>query len=150
MGTTNTSLLVHAIFSTKNREPFIASESQNHLWGYIGGIVRRRGCVLRAVGGVEDHVHLLLSLKADVSVAEIVRDVKANSSKWFRAACPANRFFAWQSGYGAFSVSPSRAASVSSYIKRQKEHHRKVSFQEEFLDFLMKHGVSYDERYLWK
>jgi putative transposase len=150
MGTTNTSLLVHVIFSTKNRKPFIPSDKKKPLYGYIGGIVRNLGNVLRAVGGMEDHIHLLLSLKADQSVAEIVRDIKANSSRWFRENYPRHGVFAWQSGYGAFSVSPSRAASVVSYIKRQEIHHRKMSFKEEFLDFLKKHGVAYNEQYLWK
>jgi REP element-mobilizing transposase RayT len=138
------------VFSTKNRELFMDEDIQPRIHRYIGGIARKHGAVVEAVGGTEDHVHLLFRLDADTSVAEIARLVKSNSSKWIHETFPRKTAFAWQTGYGAFSVSASRSATVKRYIERQKEHHRKVSFKEEFLDFLKKHGVEYDERFLWK
>jgi putative transposase len=144
-----TSSLFHCVFSTKERRPLIVPELQDRLWPYIGGIAR--DCRMRAlsVGGVEDHVLLLLSLPSTLAIAKAVQLVKANSSKWIHDEFPAQRDFAWQEGYGAFSIGKSQAPMTIGYIQGQKEHHRKITFQEEFLAFLMKHQIEYDPRFIW-
>ena len=143
------SLGVHIVFSTKNREPFIDEELGPRLYGYIGGIIRNVGSVLLAAGGIEDHIHLLVSLGRQTSIADLVRDVKSNSTGWVHETFPGRNRFAWQSGYGAFSVSRRVIGQVRDYIAIQKEHHRKESYKEEFVRFLREHGLEYDERYLW-
>ena len=143
------SLHHHLIFATKNREPLITDDIQPRLFAYIGGILRAQGCALKAVGGMPDHVHLLVSLDKQVSMAETMRIVKANSSRWVHETFPTLSSFAWQAGYGAFAVSYSHLGRVKDYLERQVEHHRKVTFLEEFLAFLKRHGIEYDERYLW-
>jgi putative transposase len=144
------SLHCHLIFSTKNRVPLITADIQPRLYGYWGGICQEQGNRLIAAGGLPDHVHLLVSLSRDASVAEVVRDLKANSSKWIHETFPASRDFAWQTGYAAFAVSFSNIAQVQKYLARQAEHHRKQTFQEEFVAFLRRHHIEYDERYLWE
>jgi len=116
---------------------------------YIGGIVRQATVIPVVVGGTDDHVHVLFSMRTEPSVAEIVRKIKAGSSKWIHETFPNLRKFAWQSGYGVFSVSKSRTAEVTRYIADQVEHHRRRSFKDEFLGFLEKHGIEYDIRYVW-
>ena len=143
------SLNVHVVFSTKNREPLIDRELAPRLYGYLGGIVRNTGSVLLAVGGVEDHVHLLVSLGRQSCVSDLVRDVKSNSSAWVHETFPDRARFAWQSGYGAFTVSVSLLARVREYIANQEDHHKKQTFQEEFREFLRRHGIEWDERYVW-
>jgi REP element-mobilizing transposase RayT len=144
------SLHHHLIFSTKNRLPLISPEVQPRLFEYIGGILRAEGCVLDAAGGVTDHVHLLVSLDKQLSISEALRIIKASSSRWVHETYPAALSgFAWQAGYGAFAVSYSHRDKVRNYLSRQAKHHRKVTFQEEFLAFLKRHEIEYDERYLW-
>jgi REP element-mobilizing transposase RayT len=144
------SLHYHLIFSTKNRLPLIAPEVQPRLFQYIGGILRAEGCVLQAAGGVADHVHLLVSLDKQLSISEALRIIKASSSRWVHECAPtALSGFAWQAGYGAFAVSHSHRDRIRGYLSRQAEHHRTVTFQEEFLAFLKRHEIEYDERYLW-
>jgi REP element-mobilizing transposase RayT len=143
------SLLVHVIFSTKNRLPDLSPKLAGRLFRYMGGIVRERKSVPLIINGPADHVHLLVSLPAAESIAELLRVVKTNSSRWVHEQFPAHKRFAWQAGYAAFTVSGSRAADVRAYIAEQQEHHRRVSFQEEFLTFLRKHGLAHDERDLW-
>ena len=144
------SLHYHLIFSTKNRLPLITPEIQPRLFEYIGGILRAEGCVLDVAGGVADHVHLLVSLDKQLSISEALRIIKASSSRWVHETFPAALSgFAWQVGYGAFAVSYSHRDQVREYLARQAEHHHKVTFQEEFLAFLKRHGIEYDERYLW-
>ena len=148
MSHTYSNLLVHVIFSTHERHPFIASEIQPDLFAYIGGIVRGlRGKAL-AVGGTTDHLHVLMRLPQDASVADVVRTVKANSSRWIHEKWP-KQTFSWQTGYAAFSVSESSVSDVTRYILEQPKHHQRRSFQEEFLTFLKKNGISYDSRYVW-
>jgi putative transposase len=147
MAQTFASLLTHVIFSTKNREPLIAREFQTELWAYLGGIVRNLEGKALVINGMADHVHLLVSLPPTVSVSDAVRVIKANSSKWLHQKRRAS--FAWQNGYGAFSVSSSAAPEVIEYICRQEEHHRRMTFQEELVAFLKKHQVEYDKRYIW-
>jgi len=141
--------LIHCIFSTKERTKSIAPALQERLWPYLGGLSRQRGVKALAVGGVEDHVHILLSIPATVSIAKVVQEVKAVSSKWIHETDPNQRFFSWQEGYGAFSVSISHARKTIDYINSQKEHHKTKTFQEEYVAFLKKHGIKYDEKYLW-
>ena len=143
-------LYCHIIFSTKNREPLIPGELQSRLYAYMGGVLRKEGDVLLAAGGMPDHVHLLASLTRQASVAEVVRVVKANSSGWIHETFPPMSNFAWQNGYGAFSVSASAVPAVKRYLAEQEEHHRTRTFQEEFVEFLRRHGIDYDERYLWE
>ncbi len=142
-------MYAHIIFSTKNREPFVDKSWQNRLYEYLGGICKGNKLALLAVGGMPDHIHLLVSMGREHSVAEIVRLIKSNSSKWIHEEIKGMQAFAWQSGYGAFSVSQSQLASVKKYIHGQEAHHRKLSFREEFLTFLKKHDLAYDERYVW-
>ena len=141
--------LVHCIFSTKDRTKTITPALQEKLWPYIGGISRQRGVKALAVGGIEDHVHILLSIPATVSISKVMQEIKAVSSKWIHETDPTQRFFSWQEGYGAFSVSISHAKKTIDYINSQKEHHRTRSYMEEYVAFLKKHGISYDEKYLW-
>ena len=149
MAHTFTNFLTHLIFSTKDRLPSIRPEIRDDLWAYLGGIVRELGGTAAIIGGAADHVHLLVGLPATVALADAVRVVKTNSSRSVRRGrdSPA---FAWQVGYGAFSVSQSNAAAVLKYIQGQAEHHRRVSFQEEFIAFLKKHKIDYDPRYIWE
>jgi REP element-mobilizing transposase RayT len=143
------SLLIHAVFSTKSRQPALSPDLSNRLFPYIGGIIRElRGTPL-AVNGPVDHVHLLFSIPANVSVSETLRVVKANSSRWVHDQFPLQSGFAWQSGYGAFTVSKSNLEDVRNYISAQQEHHRSVSFQAEFLALLNRHGIQFDTRDLW-
>lgn len=149
MSHTATNLLVHVIFSTKDRVPLVTAEIESDLHAYLGGIIRELGSVALSINGTADHVHLLLRLPANQCVSDIARLIKTNSSRWVHERWPEHRRFAWQTGYGAFSVSESSAASVRDYISNQREHHKKRSFQEEFLSFLRKNKITVDERYLW-
>lgn len=139
----------HLIFSTKSRDPLITADVQPRLFDYIGGIFRSEGCALISAGGMPDHVHLLVSMGRQISVSKAMGLVKANSSRWVHEAFPALSSFSWQVGYGAFSVSHSHLERVKTYLSRQAEHHRTMTFQEEFVAFLERHGLAYDERYLW-
>ena len=143
-----TNLLFHLIFSTKNRSPLIAESVEGDLHGYLGGIIRGEGGVLLEIGGMPDHVHLLARFKADASVAQMVRKIKAPSSKWMNERPDARERFEWQIGYGAFSVSESRVPAVRRYLRNQKEHHKRVSFRDELISLFKAHGIQYDERYL--
>jgi REP element-mobilizing transposase RayT len=143
------SLLVHAIFSTKNRLPDLTPDLAVRLFPHMGGIVRERNGIATIINGPLDHVHLLLSLPTTESLADLLRVVKTNSSRWVHEQFPGKREFGWQAGYAAFTVSASRAGAVRDYIATQQEHHRRVSFQEEFVTFLRKHGIAYDARDLW-
>lgn len=148
MGSTLCCHLVHIVFSTKNREPFIAASLAPRLHAYLGGIARNRKCEPVAVGGVDDHVHLLIGVHPSIALADLVRDLKANSSKWMHEGI-GDRGFGWQTGYAAFSVSRSNTTDVVNYIHNQREHHATVDFKGEFVAFLDKHGVEFDERYVF-
>lgn len=141
-------LLVHVVFSTKERHPWIADDMRTDLHGYLGGIARNIDAIPLIVGGVADHIHALIALPTKLSVADLVRTLKSNSSSWVHERWP-QRLFQWQNGYGAFSVSESNKDAVVRYIENQAEHHRQRSFQEEFLDLLNRHGIEYDPRYVW-
>jgi REP element-mobilizing transposase RayT len=139
----------HLIFSTKKRVPLLTPELQPRLFEYIGGILRAESGFLAAAGGASDHVHLLAALSRSTAISEALRIVKAKSSRWIHETYPDKRHFAWQAGYGAFSVSYSNLDSVKRYIARQAEHHQGKSFQEEFVEFLRRHKIEFDERNLW-
>lgn len=139
---------LHCVFSTKDRRPFITSALRSRLWPYLGGIARENGITALSIGGVEDHVHLLLSLPAMMPIAKVMQLIKGGSSKWVHDTFPDQRHFAWQTKYGAFSVSVSQVDKTVAYIEKQEAHHRKMTFQEEFITLLKKHRIEYDERYL--
>ena len=139
----------HCVFSTKERRPLITPALRDRLWPFLGGIARQNKMKAIEIGGVEDHVHILLSLPATMAIAKALQLIKGGSSKWVHETFPEHRLFAWQEKYGAFSVSESRVDAIVHYIKGQEEHHRKMTFQEEFLTLLKKHRIEYDERYLW-
>ncbi|HKR60331.1 MAG TPA: transposase [Pyrinomonadaceae bacterium] len=141
--------LMHCAFSTKERYPWIDTELAKNLWPYIGGIARRNRMKALAVGGVSDHLHTLLSLPGTMSFAKAVQLIKGGSSKWIHEELGLKKF-EWQEGYGAFSVSQSQVKKTIAYINNQKEHHRKRTFKEEFLELLNKHGVDYDPRYIFR
>lgn len=149
MGQTLTCLHYHLVFSTKGHQPQITADLRERLYDYIGGIIKDERGHLLAAGGTEDHIHLLVSLPTQPSVADILRVIKSNSSKWAHETFMQHRTFAWQRGYGAFSVSRSNDESVRRYIAAQEEHHRRTTFKEEFLEFLRRHEIPYDERYIW-
>jgi REP element-mobilizing transposase RayT len=138
------------VFGTEERAPLIAPEIRGELFAYMGGIVREMGAVLLAMNSMTDHVHILVSMPASLAVADMVRAVKANSSRWIHERWPERGKFAWQQGYGAFSVSESVTAQVERYIREQEQHHRALSFEDEFRVLLKKHNIAFDERYLWK
>lgn len=141
-------LLTHVIFSTKGRAGLITPEIRNDLFAYLGGIVRELGGTALLINGTGDHVHMLLRLPANLSVAECVRLMKANSSRWVHQRWPGRKDFAWQIGYGAFAVSTSNQNDVEAYIRSQPEHHKKISFRDEFVAFLRKNRIEFDERFV--
>jgi REP element-mobilizing transposase RayT len=148
MPSTHLCLDYHVVFSTKNREPWIGPAWRDELHGYVGGCVRELNGVPLAVGGIADHIHLLVGLKATHSLARVVQDVKRASSRWVHEARH-RAGFAWQEGYGAFTVSPSRVDGVRTYIGAQAEHHRTKTFAEEYVELLRESKLEFDERYLW-
>jgi len=141
-------LVLHLIFSTKGRQPLITNQIRGDLFAYLGGIVREMKGTALTINGTNDHVHMLIRIRPVQAAADIARAVKANSSKWIHEKW--NLQFAWQKGYGAFSVSESNVPAVSRYIATQEEHHKKRTFQEEYVAFLKKNNVQYDERYIWE
>jgi putative transposase len=148
MPSTHTSLHCHLVFSTKERLPLIAEEWRENLYAYLGGIVKGLDAIPLAIGGMKDHVHLLVGLKSSHRIDYFLRDLKADSSEWVHKDI-GGKTFSWQKGYGAFSVSPSNIEGAKKYIFNQAEHHRRKSFQEEYRELLQVSGIEYDERYLW-
>ncbi|MBK7404942.1 MAG: IS200/IS605 family transposase [Phycisphaerales bacterium] len=147
---TYSQILLHIVFSTKHREPWIERGIAERLYPYVGGIIRTEGGVLYDIGGVEDHVHLYLRWKPDKPVSDLMRKAKSGSSLWIHETFPALRAFAWQEGYSAFSVSKSQEDAVKRYIATQEEHHKKESFKSELLRLLQAHGIEFDERYVFE
>ena len=139
----------HCVFSTKQRQRVITKELQERLWPFLGGIARQNEMKAIEVGGVEDHVHILLSLPSTIPISKAMQLVKGGSSKWVHENFPEHRLFSWQEKYGAFSVSVSQLDNVVEYIRNQPSHHKTMTFQEEFLNLLKRHRIEYDERYLW-
>jgi putative transposase len=138
--------VMHVVFSTKDRRRIIPAEMKERLWSYTAGICKRQNIFVHAIGGVEDHIHLLLQFPATIAVSDAIKKIKANSSGWLADEIGK---FAWQAGYGAFGVSKSNTASVVKYIKNQEQHHRKMTFEQEFVALLEKHGIEYDSRYIF-
>lgn len=141
--------LHHCVFSTKERRPMITPQLQTRLFPYIGGIARENKIKLLAAGGVDDHVHLLISMPATVSVSKAMQLIKGNSSKWIHETFPEHRLFEWQQGYGAFSIGVGDVERTVNYINNQAAHHGKMDFKTELRLFLKKHGIESDERYIF-
>jgi REP element-mobilizing transposase RayT len=142
-------VLLHLVFSTKGRIPFIRSDIEDELWRELATICRTLGCPAHGVGGTADHVHIVCSLARTVTIADALREIKADSSKWIKRKGARYAEFAWQNGYGAFSIGQSKLDDLKGYIAGQKEHHRELTFQEEFRRLLRRYKVAFDERYVW-
>lgn len=140
---------VHLIFSTKNRRPLITNDVRDALHAYMATVLRNMGCPAEIINSVEDHAHILFTLGRTVALASAVEEVKKSSSRWMKTQGEGLGEFAWQAGYGAFGVSASRREAVRAYVANQREHHRTVTFQDELREFLRRHGVEFDERYVW-
>jgi REP element-mobilizing transposase RayT len=149
MANTYTSLHYHLVFSTKNRERWIMPEIEQRIWAYLGGIAKENKFHPIQIGGVEDHIHVLLGAPASAAPSKIAQMIKGGSSAWIHETFPHLQGFAWQDGYGAFTVSKSSVEDVANYIRNQREHHRTKTFQEEYRALLKKHQIDYEERYLW-
>ncbi|MBI3270014.1 MAG: IS200/IS605 family transposase [Planctomycetes bacterium] len=143
-------VLIHVVFSTKDRRAWIHREIEADLFAYLAATLKALGSPALLVGGTDDHVHILCSMSRTLAIADLVEEVKSGSSKWIKTKGQEYGQFTWQAGYGVFSVAPDRADAVKQYIAGQREHHRKRTFQEEYVAFLKTCGVPYDERYLWK
>ena len=149
MSRTFSQLFTHIVFSTKDRTPLIVPDLKPELHAYLGGLTRELKGKALTINGMEEHVHLLVSLPPAISISHALRFIKTNACKWVHEKWPPRSAFAWQLGYGAFSVSKSNVPEVMDYIRTQEEHHQKFNYQEEFLGLLRKHGIEYDERYVW-
>ena len=139
------SSLHHCVFATKDREKLLSADIRERLWPYLGGVARQNGMKALAVGGVADHVHVLLSLPATMSVAKAMQLLKGNSSKWVHETFPELRSFAWQEGYAAFSIGVSGIEETRAYIHNQEEHHRTRMYRDEVIAFLKRHGLPFEE-----
>jgi len=139
----------HLVFSTKNRQRSITPELKPKLYAYLVGIVKNLDGTATAIGGVDDHVHLLFHTPPKYALSDVIGKIKSNSSKWVHEEFPTSAHFGWQIGYGLFSVSESNVAAVKAYIDNQEEHRRRLTFQDEFVALLEKHGITYDPKYLW-
>jgi len=142
-------VIVHVIFSTKDRFPCLGPTVRPKLHAYLATVARNAGCEAYRVGGVADHVHLAIRLSRTLTIAELVETLKTSSSKWLKTQAPELGGFSWQRGYGCFSVGPSDLMVLTTYIDGQEEHHRTRTFEEEFRAFLNKYGVTFDEAYVW-
>ena len=142
-------VLVHLTFSTKERRPLIHPDVEDELHHYLGGVCRDNGCPSHGAGGTEDHVHICFTLSRTITLAHIVEEVKRSSSKWIKTKGDRYRSFAWQAGYGAFSIGQSGLDALRSYIATQREHHKKKDFKAEFRALLRKYNIEYDETYVW-
>ena len=149
MANTYTALFYHIIFSTKNRVSFLTPEIEPRVWEYIGGVARKHQMIALQVGGMADHIHALVMSPPTLAPSNIAKFLKGDSSKWLHEEFPHLSKFAWQEGYGGFTVSKSNLPTVIHYIQNQREHHRTMTFQEEYREFLQKHEIEYDERYIW-
>jgi len=143
------SILVHLVFSTKSREPFITPKIETELHPYLATIFREHNSPSLIIDGTADHIHALFALGRTITVADLVEEVKTNSSKWIKTKGQEFRSFHWQKGYGAFSIGQSNVEQLKRYIRNQKQHHRHVSFEDEYRDFLKRYKVQFDERYVW-
>ena len=142
-------VLIHLVFSTKNRVPVLSPAIRTELHPYLAVVLKNDNCPSLQVGGVEDHVHLLFALSRTRTMAQVVENVKTSSSKWLKTKSPALADFHWQNGYGVFSVGRSEVDGIIHYIRNQEEHHRVATFQDEYRKFLLEHEIEFDERYVW-
>ncbi len=149
MASTLTKILLHITFSTKDRANLIPAEFESELYAYIGGVCRNNGSVLLAAGGVGDHIHLFVNLGKTMALSDLMLNIKRDSSRWLKERFPVMQGFAWQEGYFAFSIGESMVARLRAYIADQKNHHQRVSFQEEVIEFPNSYGVEYDEAHVW-
>ncbi len=145
-----TKLTYHVVFGTKYRRRSIRGEFRARLWEYMGGTIRGLNGHLIEIGGVEDHVHILANLSPTVAISETIRDLKSNASKWVKALPDVNGNFEWQKGYAAFTVSYSQIGAVRQYIQNQEQHHGRKTFEEEYIEFLQRHEIEFDRRYLFE
>lgn len=150
MAQTLVSLLVHLVFSTKNRANLITPEIEPGLYKYVSGTLRKMESPCLKIGGTENHLHLLISQSKNIALAFLLEELKKSSSKWIKHQDASFRFFKWQEGYGAFTIGQSNVAALKRYIDSQKTHHRKKSFKDELRGLLEKYQVEYDERYIWR
>ncbi len=142
-------LYIHAIFHIKNNECHIRPEDENELYSYIGGIIKLSKSIPIIIGGTENHIHILCIMSKNISLADLMEDIKRNSSKWIKTKDIHYRDFAWQGGYSGYSVSQSKVEVVKKYIEDQKNHHKQQTFEEEYILFLKEYNVDYDEKFLW-
>jgi putative transposase len=149
MANTYSNLFYHIVFSTKNRVDFIDAQMEDRVWAYMGGIARKHGMTAVQVGGIENHIHGLTMSKPMHSPSQIAQWLKGESSKWIHEEFPELKHFGWQDGYGVFSVSKSNVPEVIEYIKNQRAHHAKQTFEDEYISLLKLHGIDYDERYVF-
>ena len=149
MAQTLVSLMVHVVFSTKQRRALITPAVEPELYAYLGGTAKNLASRCLAIGGTENHVHLLISQSKNMALSDLMEEVKKSSSKWIKTKGPQFRTFGWQDGYGAFTVGQSTVEALKQYIARQKEHHKRQTFEQELVAFLKKYRIEYDERYLW-
>ena len=149
MANTYTTLYYHIVFGTSKRLPVLSKDMQDRVWAYLGGIARDNDMTAIAVGGMNDHAHVLLRMRPTQTVSKATQLLKGGSSLWIHQTFPALRGFGWQDGYGAFTVCRHHVDEVAEYVRCQREHHRKKTFQEEYLGFLKEYGVEFDERYVW-
>ena len=149
MANTYSNIFFHIVFSTKGRINWITPDIEERIWAYIGGIARKHEVIAVQVGGTANHIHVLIMSKPRVSPSQLVQWLKGESSKWIHETFPELSKFAWQDGFGVFSVSKSNVSDVIEYINNQREHHSKQTFENEYLAMLKKHGIDYDERYVF-
>lgn len=149
MANSYTQLYVHCVFATHARFPAFSETRQKELYAYMAGIIRELGCFVHCIGGAEDHVHILLGLPPSILISEVVQKIKNNSSRFINQQNWLPGKFNWQQGYAAFSVSASARERVRAYINNQKEHHKRYSFKDEYISLLERHGIKYDERYVF-
>jgi REP element-mobilizing transposase RayT len=142
-------VLLHLVFSTKNRQTWIDDLIEEELFKYVGGICRELRCPSHRIGGADDHIHIACSFSRTIAISKLLEEIKSSSSKWMKTKGDRYAGFSWQNGYGAFSIGQSQLADLCSYIATQRDHHRRLTFQEEYRQLLEKYRVEYDERYVW-
>ncbi len=142
-------VLLHLVFSTKNRHPWIDPGIESELFRYLAGICREQNCPSHAIGASDDHIHIACSLARTMPISKLLEEIKTSSSKWIKTRGKQYEGFAWQNGYGAFSIGQSQLSDLRTYISNQRQHHQRISFQDEFRSLLAKYHVEFDERYVW-
>jgi len=143
-------LYVHLIFHVKNERVLICQKDEEELYAYLGGIIKQHFSEPIRIGGADNHIHILANMSKNISLANFIEEIKKNSSRWIKTKDIYYKNFAWQGGYAGYSVSQSKIEVVKKYIERQKEHHKKTTFKDEYIKFLNEYGINYDENYLWK